>query len=164
MAFLAVQFREQPVEAVCIDATGQSPVHHCRRRDRTQSKTIDSVERHRAIGGCRACLDPKPRFGMGGELVAPGRLTGLGTAELDDMATGRGTAEIVIETHHPMHLGPREVQYVGNDRQSALVDIAKLRLKRLKDRHQRAIKMLHILRRSADQIQINLGGWFGFSR
>ncbi len=74
-----------------------------------------------------------------GKGVGAHRLTGFGAAQFHDMAPGGGIAEIVVEADHAMHLGPAQVQPLGDARHRLARDMAKGRLHRMQDRQQRPL-------------------------
>src|SRR5690606_42122075 len=56
----------------------------------------------------------EPAFQLSSQRLDPHRLASLGLTQLEHLATWRCSAEIVIETDHPMHLGTRQAQVLGN--------------------------------------------------
>jgi hypothetical protein len=71
---------------------------------------------------------------MSGQRIGTQRLASLSAAEAQDMAARRGVPEVVIEADHAKYLGPRQVQRLGDHRDGIGMDVAKRRLKRVKDR------------------------------
>ena len=71
----------------------------------------------------------------------PARLASLCPAQLHCGARVRFGGEIVVETHHPVNLGPAEVQRCGDLRLGFPVDAAECRLDIVQDRQQRPFTM-----------------------
>ena len=78
-----------------------------RRANAAQAETIDRLQPHPI---------PSRRLGPGHHRLHPPRLTGLGAADLHPGARIGHFAEIMVEADHPMHLGARKVQRLGNRR------------------------------------------------
>ena len=84
-------------------------------------------------------FDPQRFLRVSCHAVSADRLAGLGPAQFQHMLARRVLAEIVIEGHHAVNLGPRQVQILRDDRQGSLRHIAKFGLNGMKDRQKRPL-------------------------
>ena len=108
-------------------------------------EAIDGLQRHRTVLRRFVEADAEQLLEFCGDRVAAHRLAGLGPAELQHMPAGGMVAVVVIEGDDAMHLGPGDVQRLGDDRQGFGRHIAELVLNAVQDRQQRAFEALQLL-------------------
>ncbi len=78
-------------------------------------------------------------------LLAAHGLAGFGAAHLQNMASGRGAAKIVIEADDAVHFGVRKIERAGDQRNRGLIDVAELFLQCVQNRQQGAGQALQFL-------------------
>ena len=86
----------------------------------------------------RAGMDPKTL--KGGKPIAAGSLAGLGAAQLEDVASGRLLAEVVVESEHAVHLGAGQIECLCDHRDRGLRHVAERFLQRVQDHQRGAFK------------------------
>jgi hypothetical protein len=127
-----------PRVPVRTDPAHDLAVDQRRRSAGAEPEAVDRLERDRAV--CRGLAQGDARLGFG-RRDGRGRthgLAGFGAAELDHVPPGGLGPEIVIEAHHPVHLGAREVERLGDHRQRSRRHMAEAALHLVQDRQERA--------------------------
>lgn len=108
----------------------QRVAHPRGRANATQAKAIDGLERD-ALSRSRLCGR--------NQRLDPARLASLGTTQLYMRARIGGGRKIMIEAHHPVHLGAGKVERVSYHTLRRIVYAAELRLNRVKYRYKRPL-------------------------
>ena len=101
-------------------------IHHDRGGEGAISEAVDRFEGDRAIGCRLAGFDSEASLEVVEERFATHRLARLGPADLEDVAAGRGLAEVVVEVDDSDDLCAGEVEGLGDDGDAARIDIAEL--------------------------------------
>src|SRR5690606_13440392 len=97
----------------------------------------DLVNGDAAVGGRLTEVDAEALLRVRHEGVRADRLARLRAADAHGGATGGGVAEVVVEGHDAVHVGPGQVELLGHDRHRGGVDVTELRLDAVQDRKQR---------------------------
>ncbi len=127
------------VETLLVEPADDASLDHRRRRSGAEAQTVDRLERNAAIRRGRTHGDAKPRLGMLCQAVAPCRLARLSAAKLEDAASCRLAAKIMVEGNDAVHLGAGQVERVRHHRDRCFRHAAKRFLQSLQDGQQRAV-------------------------
>src|SRR5450830_1802972 len=111
-SFGAARLRQQTVKTGRCHL-GVDPIsdHHGGRRG-ALAQAIDGLQRERAAGAVQAAAERLLRVGQQG--VAAHALAGFGAADLYRAAGRRAALEVVIKGDHPVHLGTRQIETLGD--------------------------------------------------
>ena len=117
-----------------IEPSNDAIIHHCRGRTCAKTEAENGLECHLTVGARLSPMDAENTLRMVGEFIGTYGLARLRSTQFNDVAARRLATEVVIERHDPVHLGPRQIEGLGDHADGFVGDVTERSLQSLEDR------------------------------
>ena len=102
-----------------------------------EPEAIDRLDRHRAACAGAVPFGAEPPSTASASAAPPTAWQASARQIFTTWRPAGTVAEIVVEAHHPMHLGPADVERLGDHRHGGIGHMTEGRLQRVQDRQER---------------------------